>query len=279
MTQRSLLMGLPIALMVFTLLWKLIHLDRGEATRPSGRAVALGAGILTGSLPLVHAHSFIVVMGTAFLLGLLFRQWREDRWRWWAIYVVAALAVALPQAWWSTRDSVASAGTFFGLEFGWDHARRTSLWFWFINTGLFIPLAALAVVWRDRTRLATRSLLLFTAAFARLVHGPERGEAGAMDLGQHQGPVLLVRGVRAARGAPDLAAAPVTSRPSGPPGAAALVVLTLAGGLDVWRAVSGQTEYGEFDRDGIAFAALDPGRRRRRTRWSSTPRPGTRRSS
>jgi uncharacterized membrane protein len=34
------------------------------------------------------------------------------------------------------------------------------------------------------------------------------------------------------------------------------VILTLAGGLDVWRVVSRQTEYGEFDRDGIALAAL-----------------------
>ena len=35
----------------------------------------------------------------------------------------------------------------------------------------------------------------------------------------------------------------------------ALVALTLAGGVDVWRAVSGQTVYGEFEADGIAIAA------------------------
>jgi uncharacterized membrane protein len=38
-------------------------------------------------------------------------------------------------------------------------------------------------------------------------------------------------------------------------GVVALLVLTLAGGLDVWRVVSGQTAYQEFDADGIAIAA------------------------
>lgn len=254
-TQRSLLMGLPIALMVFTLLWKLIHLDRGEAVRARGRALALGAGILTGSLPLVHAHSFIVVMGTAFLLGLLFRQWREDRWRWWSIYVIAALAVALPQAWWSTRDSVASAGTFFGFEFGWDHREENILWFWFVNTGLFIPMAVLATVWRDRSRLASRSLLLFTAAFAVWFVVPNAVKLAPWIWDNIKVlfywfvgfvPLVALLLSRLLRSRPALRAA----------GATALVVLTLAGGLDVWRAISGQTEYGEFDRDGIAFAAL-----------------------
>ena len=164
-TQRSLLFGLPIALIVFILLWKLIHMDIAAPARVGARTVALAAGILTGSLPLVHAHSFVVVMGTAFFLGLLFRQWREGRWRPWAIYVVVALALALPQIWWSTHDSIANAGTFFGFEFGWDHGDENIAWFWFLNTGLFIPLAAIAVVWPGRPWIASRSLLLFTAAF------------------------------------------------------------------------------------------------------------------
>ena len=41
---------------------------------------------------------------------------------------------------------------------------------------------------------------------------------------------------------------------SEPLGIVAILALTLAGGLDVWRVVSGQTEYGEFNRDGIAMA-------------------------
>jgi len=39
-------------------------------------------------------------------------------------------------------------------------------------------------------------------------------------------------------------------------GVGVLIALTLSGGLDVWRVLSGQTRYQEFDRDGIAIAAL-----------------------
>lgn len=258
-TQRSLLLGLPIALIVFTLLWKLVHRDvAGPAGDRGARNVALAAGILTGSLPLVHAHSFVVVLGTAFFVGLLFRQWREGRWRSWAIYVVAALVVGLPQIWWSTHDSIAVAGSFFGFEFGWDRREGNVVWFWFLNTGLFIPLAvaaAVAAFWPGQPRVASRSLLLFTAAFVAWFLVPNVVKlapwiwdnikvlfywfVGFVPLVA----LLIARLLRSGRGARAA-------------GATALLVLTLAGGLDVWRVISRQTEYGEFDRDGIAIAAL-----------------------
>jgi hypothetical protein len=219
------------------------------------RTVALAAGILTGSLPLVHAHSFVVVIGTAFFLGLLFRQWREGRWRPWAIYVVAALAVALPQIWWSTHDSIATAGTFFGFEFGWDHREENIAWFWFLNTGLFIPLAAAAAFWPVKPRIASRPLLLFTAAFLAWFIVPNVMKLAPWVWDNIKVlfywfvgfvPLVALLIARLLKSGPGLRAA----------GAAALVVLTLAGGVDVWRVVSGQTEYGEFDRDGIAIATL-----------------------
>jgi hypothetical protein len=36
----------------------------------------------------------------------------------------------------------------------------------------------------------------------------------------------------------------------------AILSMTLAGGIDVWRVLSGQTQLQEFDRDGIAVAAI-----------------------
>jgi hypothetical protein len=254
-TQRSLLFGLPIALIVFILLWKLIHMDTVGPARVGARSVALAAGILTGSLPLVHAHSFVVVIGSAFFLGLLFRQWRDRRWRAWVIYVVAALAVALPQIWWSTHDSVASAGTFFGFEFGWDHREENIVWFWFLNTGLFIPLAAAAAFWPVRPRIASRPLLLFSAAFLAWFIVPNVMKLAPWIWDNIKVlfywfvgfvPLVALLIARLLKSGPGLRAA----------GAAALVMLTLAGGLDVWRVVSGQTEYGEFDRDGVAIAML-----------------------
>jgi hypothetical protein len=254
-TQRSLLLGMPIALLVFVLFWKLIHLDQAAQARAAARRLTVGAGILTGSLPLVHAHSFVVVMGTAFFLGLLFRQWREGRWRPWALYVVLALVLAIPQIWWSTHDSIAVAGTFFGFEFGWDHREEPIAWFWFLNTGLFIPLAAAAVIWPARTAIASRSLLLFTAAFLAWFIMPNVVKLAPWVWDNIKVliywfvgfvPLVALFVARLVKSGPSRRAAGVT----------ALVVLTLAGGLDIWRVVSGQTEYGEFDRDGIAFAAL-----------------------
>ncbi|MBI3749339.1 MAG: hypothetical protein HY262_10925 [Chloroflexi bacterium] len=252
-TQRSLLLGLPIALIAFVLLWKLLHLDRAAPGRVGPWRIALAAGLLTGSLPLVHAHTFIVVLGTAFLLGLLFRQWREERWRWWVVYVVAALVLGLPQIWWSTHDSVANAGTFFGLEVGWDHGETNIAWFWFVNTGLFIPLAVTAAVWQWRLAVPARSLLLFTAAFAAWFVVPNVVKLAPWVWDNIKVLIYWYVGF-----VPLVALLLARMLGSGPGlrtvGASALVVLTLAGGLDVWRVVSGQTEYGEFDRDGIALA-------------------------
>ncbi len=252
-TQRSLLFGLPVALIVFTLLWRLVH----EASGPAMRT-AIAAGILTGALPLVHAHSFVVVMGTAFFVGLFFRQWQDGKTRPWAVYVLIALAIALPQIWWSTKDSIADAGTFFGFEFGWDRRDENPIWFWFLNTGLFIPLAILGAVWPargDRPRLVSRTLLLFAAAFLVWFIVPNVAKLAPWVWDNIKVlfyafvgfvPIVALVVARLLRGPPVWAAAGVT----------ALIVLTLAGGLDVWRVVSGQTSYREFDADGIAIAAV-----------------------
>ncbi len=258
-TQRSLLFGLPIALIVFVLLWKLVHTERPGRTwtdlGSNSTRLGLAAGLLTGSLPLVHAHSFVVVLGTAFFLGLLFRQWREGRWVAWSIYVVAALVVALPQIWWSTHDSIANAGTFFGFEFGWDHREHNIAWFWLLNTGPFIPLAALSAFWPVRPPIASRSLLLFTAAFVAWFLVPN-----VMKLAPWVWDNIKVLFYWFVGFVPLVALLVARLFQSGPGwrlvGAGALVALTLAGGIDVFRVLSGQTEYQEFDRDGIAVAAI-----------------------
>lgn len=265
-TQRSLLAGLPLALIVCILLWKLIHAAAPEPPRrPRSLAdaglllgehrVAISAGFLTGMLPLVHAHSFIVVFGTAFLLGLLFRQWRDGRWVGWALYVVVALALALPQIWWSTHNSVANVGTFFGIELGWDHGTTNPVLFWFLNTGLFIPLAALGAVWAIRSDARGRSLLLFSAAFAAWFIVPNIVKLAPWVWDNIKVlfywfvgfvPLVAVAIATLLRGRKALRVG----------GAVALAALLLSGAVDVWRPVSGQTEYREFDPDGVAVAGL-----------------------
>jgi hypothetical protein len=263
-TQRSLLAGLPLALVVFVLLWKLIH---REAPGHAGRRwsidqvrrlvvehrVALAAGVLTGLLPMVHAHSYVVVMATAFLFGLLFRQWRDGRWLGWALFVLVSVVLAVPQIWWTTHSSIASAGTFFGFEFGWDHGTTNVAWFWLLNTGIFIPLAVLGAYWAWTDRVAARALVLFSLAFAAWFVVPNVARLAPWIWDNIKVlffwfvgfvPLVAYAVARLLRGS------------SGPRaiGAAALALLLLAGGVDVWRVVSGQTQYQEFDADGVAIA-------------------------
>jgi hypothetical protein len=146
-------------------------------------APMVAAGFIAGLLPLVHAHSFVVMMLMGACLALMqgagvllkgreaggvekgreaggaraesagpawARVWAV--WRPWVAFAAVASAVALPQIFWATRDSGARAGQFFGWEFGWDHGTSNVAWFWLKNTAVFIPLLAVAVVWWARER-------------------------------------------------------------------------------------------------------------------------------
>ena len=128
------------------------------ATSPLKRMIA--AGVIAGLLPLVHAHSFVVVMAMGACIALLQRRWRL----WFAFALVASL-IALPQMWWSTRGSAVHPASFFAWEFGWDHGQENPVWFWFKNTGLFVPLLVAAILWRGKDYLVSRRLLLFYLPF------------------------------------------------------------------------------------------------------------------
>ncbi|PWT82193.1 MAG: hypothetical protein C5B44_02590 [Acidobacteria bacterium] len=195
--QRGILLGLPLAVMVFTQWWLAIYgdvvegrrdgekgkrRDSGKRTKktkknkdsdsvarsriltpllhvkPEYRMAA--AGVIAGLLPLVHAHSFVVVMVVGACIGLLQRRWRE-----WATFVVVASVVALPQMWWSIHHSAVDATKFFEWQFGWDRGSDSALWFWFKNTGLFIPLIVVAILWRGKEYLVPRRLLMFYLPF------------------------------------------------------------------------------------------------------------------
>jgi hypothetical protein len=263
-TQRGLLAALPVALVVFILLWRLVQRDvvpagPSVATRAGlarvlrANRVALAAGILTGLLPLLHAHSFAVVIGTAFLLGLVFREWRDRRWEAWAVYAVVALALALPQLWWETHDSIASAGTYFGLELGWDHGDTNILWFWFVNTGLFIPLAVLGAWWAWRSERVGRSVVLFTAVFVAWFITPNVVRLAPWIWDNIKVlfyafvgfvPLVALALARLLRGRAPWRLA----------GALAFATLVAAGSIDIWRVVSNQSEYLEFDPNAVAVA-------------------------
>ena len=277
--QRGILLGFPLALIVFTVWWTMWPRDeegtrqkvkgKGKKTQappppsaaslyltPAARRMA-AAGAVAGLLPLVHAHSFVVVMvvgaGVALLTGGL-KEWRA-----WAAFFAVATLVAAPQMWWATHGSSVRAGDFFGWHFGWDRGGESVLWFWLKNTGLLIPLVAAALLWRERVGGATRPLvprrlllfyLPFTLCFIvpnliklapwvwdniKVIYYWFLASAPLVAL-------LLARLMRAASRAERAAAV------------ALLLGLTLAGALDVWSVASRAAEFRIFDADGVRFA-------------------------
>jgi len=180
--QRGFLMGLPLAVIVFTQWWLAIQKDepppppRTTKTKqrkplpppvpepvtrfPFRTRRMIAAGVAAGLLPLVHAHSFVVVMGMGACLALLHIRWRE----WFTFFAVASV-IAIPQLLWSTMHSAVDATTFFAWEIGWDHGQEHPVFFWFKNTGFFIPLIFAAVLLRFDGYLVGKRLLLFYLPF------------------------------------------------------------------------------------------------------------------
>lgn len=201
--QRGFLLGLPLAVIVFTQWWlsdekpaaadegdqgkrikgkgkkqkKATQTEVNQAGQASSTRVPLSplpiphlslsvrrmiaAGIVAGLLPIVHAHSFVVVMVVGGCLALL--QWR---WRAWIVFFAVASLIALPQMWWSTHNSAVDASKFFEWHYGWDRGKDDAIWFWFKNSGLLIPLTIAAILWRGKEPLVPRRLLIFFLPFS-----------------------------------------------------------------------------------------------------------------
>jgi hypothetical protein len=120
----------------------------------------IAAGVAAGLLPLVHAHSFVVVMGMGACLALIHIRWRE-----WFAFFAAASALAIPQLLWSTLHSAVKASTFFAFELGWDRGNENPIVFWLLNTGLFIPLIVIAILLKSNGYIVGKRLLLFYLPF------------------------------------------------------------------------------------------------------------------
>lgn len=285
--QRSILLGLPLAIIVFTEWWA--SLQNGEESKEEGKSKKakgkskktkekeksevepssssllsftflllpssrrmIAAGFIAGSLVLVHAHSFGVCMLAGACMAFVFRE----RWREWALFFAAAFIIALPEMWWSARGSATSFRSFLGWQFGWDKGEENFFWFWFKNTGFFIPLVVAAICWRRGQRtLVSRRLLLFYLPFTLFFVIPNLIRLAPWVWDNNKvifywyvasSPLVALLLVELWRMSAVLRVAAVVL----------FLSLTLAGALDVWRVVSQTTEHGEFDRDGIRFAEM-----------------------
>ncbi len=247
-TQRGLLLGLPLALVVFRLWWQTI--DAADEDAAADRARMIAAGVIAGMLPLVHAHTFAVVLAVGGCLAILFPPPLR-----WAPFFAWALALGLPQAWWVARASGVRSEGFVAWAVGWDRGSQDVIVFWLRNTGLLIPLVAAALVWRSQPPLVPRRWLLFYAPFTLCFVVPNLVRLAPWIWDNIK--VLMYWFVASV----PIAALVLAQLARGPRWRGALAALlfatlTLAGALDLWRVASGAFRSRIFDREGIEFARV-----------------------
>jgi hypothetical protein len=149
--QRSFLYGLPLGLLVLTLL--LIAADR---RRPREFLVA---GVVAGLLPFAHLGTLLSLALITPFLFLVFPS------RGWIAFFATWMAVAVPQLWIQQGGGPGAAGA---IRFhpGWVDGPDAWWWFWLKNLGAFIPLLGIALSDRQLVgRPASRMLWAFMPVF------------------------------------------------------------------------------------------------------------------
>jgi hypothetical protein len=141
LTQRSLLLGMPLTLIILGVVYRIGNRFK---LGPAPHWVAIiSAGLLAGSLVLIHPHSlFVLFVVSAFTV--LFTLNTESI-KFWAVFAASVAVVAIPELFWTMSGSATKAESFFGWQFGWDKGQNNFLWFWFKNTGLFWPLIIMGI--------------------------------------------------------------------------------------------------------------------------------------
>ena len=240
-TQRGLLFGLPLALIIFRLWW--------ESTDDPAPAKKIAAGVIAGMLPLVHAHSYAVVLAVGGCLAL------ADTRRWtWLPFFTWSLSLGLPQLWWLASLG-GRAPSFVSWAFGWDHGSSNVVLFWLLNTGVLIPLLLAGVLWPSTPPLVPPRLRAYYLPFLLCFIVPNvlRLAPWVWDnikvlvywfiASVPVVALVLARLLEARRWRAILAVA-------------LLITLISAGALDVWRVASGAFAVRVYDSEGLTFARL-----------------------
>jgi hypothetical protein len=157
--------------------------------------------------------------------------------------------------WWSTHNSAVDEKTFFASHLGWDRGEENPVWFWLKNTGIFIPLIILAILWRGKNFLISRRLLVYYVPFTLCFVIPNLIKLAPWVWDNIK--VLYYWWLASAPLVALLLARLWQQRGVQRPIAVVLfVVVTLAGSLDVASIVFRKTEFRVFDTRGIAFAEM-----------------------
>lgn len=273
-TQRSFLLGMPLAILALSKAWEILRAegkteqDTGWRSRWTG--AALGAGLLTGTLPLIHVHSLaavFVVCAVLFFFGL------RLRWRQWLAFAGGVSVIAVPELIWIMSGSASKFSEFVGFQKGWEHSDGSSVLFWIRNTGLLIPvtLAGVAVAlglmrnaaWASRLAPAEdgkgllqqpRDLLIFFIPFVLILL-----ICNYVMLAPWSWDNIKVLIYWFVGSLPFMASALILAWRHSPPmkviAVSVFLVLTSAGAIDVWRVASKQIQMQVFDKGAVEIAA------------------------
>ncbi|MBI3282651.1 hypothetical protein HYZ70_01070 [Candidatus Curtissbacteria bacterium] len=137
--QRGFLFAFPITLTSLALLY--------QGTRKAKSLYFLLAGLLSGVLPLVQAHSLFVI----FLLSALYfpsllviSKNKKELAINWIVFAAVTAALALPL--FKTISSSDNALSFIRFDPGFT-SEENIVWFWTKNLGLFAPVLIAAIIW------------------------------------------------------------------------------------------------------------------------------------
>jgi hypothetical protein len=300
--MRSMLLGVPLFLVVTGLWWRALGyepaervLNNGERrvvpakkNKPAKTATSVAAlepapygaehtmaaaGVITGCMLLVHAHTCVTLGLMGLLLMLITRRWRM-----WIVYGAVAGVLVLPQGLWAIWGASVKAGTFSGFYPGWSgHDEALALaqsWvpqgrglgfglafaagvarYWLFNTGLLVPLLVAAFLWRGKRPLVPPPLRIFYLPFILCFVVPNIWKLAPWEWDNIKVliywfipsvPIVALLLARLWRGS-------VSEKV-----AAALCVLglTLSGALDLWRVLTGALEWRVFDGNDLAMGEL-----------------------
>ncbi len=137
-TQRSLLFGMPLALIVLTKIWEIFALEkeveprinadkRGSKNESKIQNLKskidispLLVGLIAGTLPLIHAHSLFVL----FVVTACLFFFRPDKWREWIAFGLGTAFVAVPSLLWITTGSATHFERIYKLAFRLGCSKR-----------------------------------------------------------------------------------------------------------------------------------------------------------
>ena len=260
-TQRSLLLGLPLTLIVLQKIWEIFNLEKGKSENGEKEDSSVGTnfftfsaflvGLLAGTLPLIHAHSLAVL----FIVSAILFFFSAERWREWIAFGVGVAIVAIPELLWAMTGSATHTSEFFSWFFGWDKRGANFVWFWLTNTGIFIPLLLFGIFLSQRTKDKGQKtkLLIFYIPFVILFIISNSAKLAPWEWDNIK---VLIYWFVCSIPFVALVLAWLWEKNNILKAVAAvcLVGLILAGALDVWRVVTRQIDNGVFGTDAIKIA-------------------------